>query len=186
MGKLSDKFKSIVSAAKRITDSKPDLSRCESFSSLLAEDGREPVKIVSLSTELEFPKPARNFDRETFNFYNTAKLCAAIKNMHIKDNDILSCTICSDSYFKVSPEGELEHPVVTPCGHIFGNMCLDIWRREQKALLAGHEKRFRRFQAGEVQCPTCRFHFPYAECRNWVNWDVLTEKNLYILQYQLS
>jgi hypothetical protein len=63
-------------------------------------------------------------------------------------NPLITCLICIHPYHSANVEGNIEEPVITACGHIFGNSCLNQWLTPGSALT----------------CPLCRFVLQYKEC----------------------
>ncbi len=63
-------------------------------------------------------------------------------------NHLITCLICIHPYHSSNVEGTVEDPVITACGHIFGNTCLNQWLTPDSALT----------------CPLCRFVLKYKEC----------------------
>ena len=44
----------------------------------------------------------------------------------IEEDQFESCIICNIQYHTSNEEGMVETPVMTACGHVFGNRCLDM------------------------------------------------------------
>jgi len=63
-------------------------------------------------------------------------------------NPLVTCLICIHPYHSPNVEGNVEDPVVTACGHIFGKSCLKQWLAPNSALT----------------CPLCRFVLKYKDC----------------------
>jgi Ring finger domain len=63
-------------------------------------------------------------------------------------NPLITCLICIHPYHSPNVEGNVEDPVITACGHIFGKSCLEQWLAPASALT----------------CPLCRFVLKYKEC----------------------
>lgn len=63
-------------------------------------------------------------------------------------NPLITCLICIHPYHSPNVEGNVEDPVITACGHIFGKSCLEQWLAPNSTLT----------------CPLCRFVLKYKEC----------------------
>jgi hypothetical protein len=59
----------------------------------------------------------------------------------LKDDE-KDCVVCRSTFKLSGPE----RPVRTPCGHIFGELCIETWLQEARAT-----------------CPTCRTEFSRGE-----------------------
>jgi len=66
-------------------------------------------------------------------------------------NPLLTCLICIHPYHAANVEGNIETPVMTACGHIFGNKCIKQWLEQDNG------------GSGKT-CPMCRFELKYREC----------------------
>jgi hypothetical protein len=65
-------------------------------------------------------------------------------------NPLITCLICMHPYHSPNVEGNIEVPVTTACGHIFGNTCIASWLTPESNLT----------------CPLCRFELRYIECNH--------------------
>jgi hypothetical protein len=63
-------------------------------------------------------------------------------------NPLITCLICIHPYHSPNVDGNVEDPVITACGHIFGKSCLEQWLAPESTLT----------------CPLCRFVLKYKEC----------------------
>jgi hypothetical protein len=65
-------------------------------------------------------------------------------------NPLVTCLICIHPYHSTNVDGNVETPVITACGHVFGDECLEEW-------LQGN---------GAGSCPLCRFVLKYRNCEH--------------------
>ena len=70
-------------------------------------------------------------------------------------NPLITCLICIHPYHSANVEGNTETPVITACGHIFGNKCIKQWLEEENGTSG---------TKNEKTCPMCRFSLKYREC----------------------
>ncbi len=70
------------------------------------------------------------------------------------DDPLVACPICFQPYHNPNMDGEVEEPVITPCGHIFGQHCLKIHIESR------HAANMR------VSCPMCRFDLHFKGCKH--------------------
>ena len=72
-------------------------------------------------------------------------ICASSIGIETIETSARACAICRLSFGEAEEEeGLIETPVITLCGHVFGNLCLRTWLKEKTA----------------STCPMCRFDFP--------------------------
>lgn len=83
-----------------------------------------------------------------------------LKELTLSELAEKDCNICREEIGKVSPEDTMETAVRTPCGHIFGNICILTWLQDSR----------------NPTCPICRslfsihtHQFPegYEDSRNY-------------------
>ncbi|KAE9373793.1 hypothetical protein N431DRAFT_557767 [Stipitochalara longipes BDJ] len=48
-------------------------------------------------------------------------------------NPLITCLICIHPYHSANVEGNIESPVITACGHIFGDKCITQWLEEENS-----------------------------------------------------
>jgi Ring finger domain len=67
-------------------------------------------------------------------------------------NPLITCLICIHPYHCKNVDGTIETPVMTACGHIFGNSCIEKWLKPENA----------------YTCPLCRFILAYKACHHLI------------------
>jgi Ring finger domain len=78
-------------------------------------------------------------------------IAALLKDtQHHLTNPLITCLICIHPYHSANVEGNIEVPVTTACGHIFGNTCIASWLTPES----------------DLTCPFCRFELRYKECNH--------------------
>jgi hypothetical protein len=78
-------------------------------------------------------------------------IAALLKDtQHHLTNPLITCLICIHPYHSANVEGNIEVPVTTACGHIFGNTCIASWLTPESNLT----------------CPLCRFELRYKKCNH--------------------
>ncbi len=70
------------------------------------------------------------------------------------DDPLVACPICFQPYHNPNVDGEVEVPVITACGHIFGHNCLKTHIESRY----GAKMR--------VSCPMCRFELHFKNCKH--------------------
>lgn len=58
------------------------------------------------------------------------------------EKDKTSCPICYTDFYDKDAEGKIEYPVRLPCGHVYGQKCIEEWIQETNS------------------CPMCKKEFP--------------------------
>ena len=72
--------------------------------------------------------------------------------------DKLTCQICTTPYYSPNDVGRIETPCVTPCGHYFGDSCIDLYIAK-KCEDAEEED-----EEAKPECPSCRFPMYMKTC----------------------
>ncbi|KAH8790792.1 hypothetical protein BGZ57DRAFT_876400 [Hyaloscypha finlandica] len=71
-------------------------------------------------------------------------------------NPLVTCLICIHPYHSANVDGNVEAPVMTACGHVFGDGCLRVWMEDSENGGSGGNN--------GGTCPMCRFVLRYREC----------------------
>ena len=94
------------------------------------------------------------------------------------DQAEICCGLCFDT--KLNPlrwevvEDDDSTPVLLPCGHIFGSLCLSRWRKANKG------------KANCMACPLCKQSYKYELCGHTVSPKFITLGSIYNLPSPLS
>src|ERR1700710_1898925 len=75
---------------------------------------------------------------------------ALAKSIDPYTDESVTCQICKTPYYCFDAEGNTESPKITPCGHIFGSLCIRIWITRERSFA----------------CPVCRFRLQFRVCEH--------------------
>ncbi|KAF4634639.1 hypothetical protein G7Y89_g3459 [Cudoniella acicularis] len=64
-----------------------------------------------------------------------------------------TCSICHVPFYTPRADGDTEHPIMTPCGHVAGNECHSNWLRSTQ----------------QPKCPFCRTSLTFITCKHIVS-----------------
>ncbi len=71
---------------------------------------------------------------------------------HEISDPLVTCAICLHPYHSRNFDGQIEKPVITACGHVFGDQCINHWLKAPVKTGCG------------PTCPVCRFELKFTVC----------------------